>query len=662
MPRIQVLDEHVANQIAAGEVIERPASVVKELVENSIDAGSTQIEVRAEEAGLTRIEVRDNGSGIEPEDCLLAFERHATSKIRTGKDLLRIGSLGFRGEALASIAAVAKVRMITATSSERAGVQLYLEGGEVREHQQTASPKGTCIQVYDLFYNTPARLKYLRSMQTELAHIHDVLARLALGHPEISFRFYHQDRMVFSTDGDGKLLHVIHALYGLNTARSMIPIREEAPDFELDGYVSKPQTNRASRSHIIWIVNGRAIKNANLTHALLDAYHTLLPQRRYPITVVHLRMDPQLVDVNVHPAKLEVRFSKEQELMKWLKESVSRQLHRHALVPDGPANARPVGLSASRSKPLQRREAVNQQVQINFMRPVAKTVRQPDERSGVPARPSEEAKAVKAEETRLETEPKPETEMVREMKLLNLGAGPTLDAGWQTPECAALSGEDEEEASLETPLSQRLAEAGGRFPVMYPLGQLHGTYILAQNEDGLFMVDQHAAQERIFYERFLGMAREMQVQRQPLLIPLTIHLHPQEASLLNELLHLRKEEILGLGIEIEPFGQHTFLVRSYPAWIPPEEEEFWLQEILQRLLHHGGNPSKISIEDVLDETIMGLACKAAIKANRHLRVEEMQQLLDDLRLARQPFTCPHGRPVVIHFSHNQIKRMFKRIM
>lgn len=661
MPRIHVLEEHVANQIAAGEVIERPASVVKELVENAIDAGSTQIEVRAEEAGLTRIEVRDNGSGIEPEECLLAFARHATSKIRTEKDLIRISSLGFRGEALASIASVSKVRMITATSSERAGVQLYLEGGEVRERQQTASPKGTCIQVCDLFYNTPARLKYLKSTQTELAHIHDVLARLALGHPDISFRFYHQGRMVFSTDGDGKLLHVIHALYGLNTARSMIPIREEAPDFELDGYVSKPQTNRASRSHIIWIVNGRAVKNASLTHALLDAYHTLLPQRRYPIAVVHLRMDPQLVDVNVHPAKLEVRFSKEQELMKWLKESVSRQLHRQSLVLDGPATARPVGLLAgSRSKPLQRREAVNQQVQFNFMRPVEKTVRQAHTAGDIPAKPSEnpEAENPKAEEPEWETVPKPE--MVRETQPLNLDAGPNRDAGRQAPECAALYGE--EEASLDASLPSRSEEAGERLPMMYPLGQLHGTYILAQNEDGLYMVDQHAAQERIFYERFSEMARDMQVQRQPLMIPLTIHLHPQEASLLNELITLRKEEILGLGIEIEPFGQHTFLVRSYPAWVPPDEEEFWLQEMLQRLLQHGGNPSKISIEDVLDEAIMGLACKAAIKANRYLRLEEMQQLLDDLRQARQPFTCPHGRPVVIHFSHNQIKRMFKRIM
>ncbi len=660
MPRIQVLAEHVANQIAAGEVIERPASVVKELVENSIDAGSTQIEVRAEEAGLSQIEVRDNGSGIEPEECLLAFERHATSKIRTAKDLYRIGSLGFRGEALASIAAVSKVRLVTATSTERAGVQLFLEGGEVREHQPTAAPKGTWIQVNGLFYNTPARLKYLKSKQTELAHIHDVLARLALGHPHIAFRFYHQGRLVFSTDGDGKLLHVIHALYGLTTARSMIPYKEETPDFELVGYLSKPQIHRANRSHIYWIVNGRAIKNANLTHALLDAYHTLLLQRRYPIAVVHLRMDPQLVDVNVHPAKLEVRFSKEQELMKCLKESVSKQLRQQSLISPNPANARPVGGPGShQAKSRQRPKHVNQQVQIDFMRPIEKTVLptyQTDEQPAhVPESPS-------VEETRIK-DPAPETakpEMIRETKPLHLDAGSRLDSGRTAPVCAAIYEEEETVSVSSSP--EQAPENTALLPMMYPLGQLHGTYILAQNEFGLYMVDQHAAQERIFYERFSELARQFQVQRQPLLIPLTIHLHPKEASLLNELLTLRKEEILNLGMEIEPFGQHTFLVRSYPSWIPPDEEDFWIQEILHRLLNAGGDPMKIAMNDILDEVIMGLACKAAIKANRHLRLEEMQRLLDDLRQARQPYTCPHGRPVVIHFSQNQIKRMFKRII
>ncbi|MFO7264140.1 MAG: hypothetical protein A6D91_05540 [Bacillaceae bacterium G1] len=666
MPRIAVLPEQVANQIAAGEVIERPASVVKELVENAIDAGSTQIDVRAEEAGLTLIEVRDNGSGIEPDECLLAFERHATSKIRSSKDLFRIATLGFRGEALASIAAVSKLRMITATSTERPGVQVVLEGGEVREQQPVAAARGTTVQVRDLFYNTPARLKYLKSQQTELAHIHDVLARLALGHPDIAFRFHHQGRLVFSTDGDGRLLHVIHALYGLATSREMIGFREETPDFEVTGYISKPVISRSNRSHIYWIVNGRAIKSVPLTHALLEAYHTLLMQRRYPIAVIHLRMDPQLVDVNVHPAKLEVRFSKEAELVSCIKEAVRRALRQEPLIPQ------PM-VKKTRPSPA------SVQMQLELMRPPASVpeanvrrapsshqrtspAAQPADRSGVAWSKNQTAQS---EHPPRESSQQP-VEVVQESPVLHLpyhrseATNLRLCAAEHAEAGSELDGEGGRGEHAAAPHSGQT----GQLPELYPLGQFHGTYILAQNENGLYLIDQHAAQERIFYEQLAEQAHAVDVQRQPLLIPLTVHLHPKEASLLNELWTLRKEEILKLGLELEPFGQHTFLVRSYPSWIPASEEDTWLQQLFQLLLDAAADtePGRLSIRDVWDELLKSVACKKAIKANRHLSVEEMTRLLDDLRRAQQPYTCPHGRPVLILFTPNQIKRMFKRLV
>lgn len=673
MARIVVLPEQVANQIAAGEVIERPASVVKELVENAIDAGSTQIDVRAEEAGLTLIEVRDNGTGIEPDQCVLAFERHATSKISTSKDLFRISTLGFRGEALASIAAVSRVRMVTATSSERPGLQISVEGGEVREQQPVAAPRGTTMQVRDLFFNTPARLKYLKSKQTELAHIHDVLARLALGHPHIAFRFQHQDRLVFSTNGDGRLLHVIHALYGLTTSREMIGFREETPDFEVTGYISKPVINRANRSHIYWIVNGRAIKSPLLTQALLDAYHTLLMHRRYPIAVIHVRMDPQLVDVNVHPAKLEVRFSKESVLTACIKEAVKRALSQASLIPQP---------QIRKTRPL----AASTQMQLELMRPAdppsAATRARPQARPMEPARRlSQAAESLSASDETLSppastirTEHRKDRSdnnisksafVAREESSRMLSLKRAAESS--LPVCAVEHVGEQSMAGTDPVVEEATArgvERTGTLPELYPLGQFHGTYILAQNDHGLYLIDQHAAQERIVYEQLAEKAHSVKTTRQPLLIPLTLHLHPKEASLLAELWALRKEEILQIGLELEPFGQHTFLVRSYPSWIPSAEEDYWLQELFHRLLTAAANtePARVEIRDVWDELLKSIACKSAIKANRHLRPEEIVQLLDDLRRTRQPYTCPHGRPVLILFTPNQIKRMFKRLV
>lgn len=339
---IRVLDDHVANQIAAGEVVERPASVVKELVENAIDAGSSRIDVAIEEGGLDLIRVTDNGSGMVPEDCELAFSRHATSKIAGGKDLFQIRTLGFRGEALPSIAAVSKVECTTANDTSGLGRKLTIEGGTVKAFEETAAARGTSFSIKDLFYNTPARLKYMKTIQTELGHISDYLYRLAMAHPAIAFSLKHNGNELLRTLGNGDRLQVMAAVYGTATAKAMLPVQGDHPDYGLQGYVSKPELTRANRNAISLFLNGRYIRNYALSHAIMNAYHTFLPINRFPIAALSIRMDPELVDVNVHPSKLEVRFSKEGELVQFVEGCVRETLHKQVLIPQG-GKAAPTG-------------------------------------------------------------------------------------------------------------------------------------------------------------------------------------------------------------------------------------------------------------------------------------------------------------------------------
>ncbi|WP_020431813.1 DNA mismatch repair endonuclease MutL, partial [Paenibacillus riograndensis] len=333
MAKIHVLDEHIANQIAAGEVVERPASVVKELVENAIDAGSTRIEVSVEEGGLQSIRVKDNGSGIDPEDCETAFYRHATSKIVNGRDLFQITSLGFRGEALPSIASVSKLSLLTSSNEDGKGRALDIEGGKLIRNEDEPAGKGSDLAVRELFYNTPARLKYMKSVQTELGHISDTMYRVALAHPSISFTLHHNGNQLLHTLGNGDLLQVIAAVYGTSAAKAMLPLAAEDPDYRISGYVSRPEWTRSNRNAVTTIVGGRYIRSNGLNAAIMRAYHTLLPINRYPLLVLQLEMHPSLVDVNVHPAKLEVRFSKEAELYAFVEQEIRKVLMGQSLIP-----------------------------------------------------------------------------------------------------------------------------------------------------------------------------------------------------------------------------------------------------------------------------------------------------------------------------------------
>jgi len=614
------MPEDLANKIAAGEVVERPASVVKEIIENSIDANSNWIKIELKEAGLEQIKITDNGDGMSKEDCEKAFLRHATSKIKNKNDLFHVKTLGFRGEALASIASVSRVTIKTSQGND-AGTLLKLEGGKLVERKKSDARKGTEITVEDVFFNTPARLKYMKTIHTELGHITDHLNRLAFSHPEIRFEATHNGRELFKTTGKGDLLQVIAQVYGMNAAKQMIPIKHDTLDFTITGYISKPEVTRASRNFITLLINGRYVKSIPLTKAIIDGYHTLLPIGKKPIAVLSITMDPILVDVNVHPAKLEARFSKEKELYAAIEGTIRNKFGQLTLIPE------------MKQKPVQKE--TNVQHAMKFDEPV--NTKESIIRNEVDVHQP----TVEREEISRKQQMDKVTEQAEEPKA-NYAAATTSDykdTVKPNPPESATSYDDMKE---------------DRIPPMYPIGQLHGTYILAQNENGLYMIDQHAAQERIKYEFFkrkLGMTTN---ELQELLFPLTFEFSAQEALLIEQY----KGELEKAGLFFEPFGQHTFIIRSHPRWFPKDFEEEVIREMVDEVIHK----EKVDIETIREEAAILMSCKRSIKANHYLNQEEMLRLLEDLRKTRDPFTCPHGRPIIIHFSSYELEKMFKRVM
>lgn len=624
MGQIQILDEHVANQIAAGEVVERPSSIVKELMENAIDAQATSITVQVEEGGIRSIRVIDNGVGMDAEDAQLAFSRHATSKIKRDRDLFSIRSLGFRGEALPSIASVAKVTLITAPSSGLA-TKVRIEGGEMKEVVSCAHAQGTDVLVEELFYNTPARLKYLKTVNTEIYHIAYVVERMALAYPQVAIRLQHNRRQLFQTAGDGELRHVFHSLYGRQVVQQTLPLRAESPDFMLEGLITKPEVTRASRSYITWILNGRHVRSVPLTKTLLRSYGTLLPSSRYPIAVIALQMDPRLLDVNVHPAKLEVRLSKEKECCQLIEQTCRQALQQQALIPQA-------GLTKKAKTRVEQ-----QTLPWNEASTTQKSSWQI--RESVQTPPSLPKKAIV---------PSAEKELSVQTKKAVSNRQHVLSHQEKQKKTES----QQQKNTIPTkPISKK---RHSQFPILTPLTQVHGTYIVAQAEDGFYLLDQHAAHERIYYEVFYRQLDQQQPDQQMLLLPLTLETSPAEA----EILQRYAEDFAAWGLTIEPFGQNTFLVRSHPTWFPSEETENLIFEVLHWVQEHG----QIDQGRLRDASAKMMACKAAIKANHHLRREEMVALIDQLAHCQQPFTCPHGRPITVHFSTYELEKMFKRVM
>ncbi|MFS0879727.1 DNA mismatch repair endonuclease MutL [Metabacillus niabensis] len=641
MGKIIRLDEQLSNKIAAGEVVERPASVVKELLENAIDANSTVVEIEIEEAGLGKIRIIDNGDGIEPDDCLNAFHRHATSKIKDENDLFRIRTLGFRGEALPSIASVSLLDMKTSTGNGP-GTNIILTGGKVEKHVSTNSRKGTDITVRNLFFNTPARLKYMKTVHTELGNITDIVNRIALAHPEVSIRLIHNGKKLLHTTGNGDVRQVLAAIYGLAIAKKMKKLTIESLDFEVNGYVALPEITRASRNYISTIINGRFIKNYPLVKAIQEGYHTLLPIGRYPIVFLEIKMDPILVDVNVHPSKLEVRISKEAELNELITNGIRDVFRNEQLIPsvETPKAQKVKSLdeqqqftfdhfssseeSTGLKEPIQQRQNIVQQQEpiehIEFNVPLS------------------------SESERIVYTPDVEQVFVQEDQ----------EVVFNNQEEDSISDEQHinlDEKMHEENTSQVLQE---RIPPLYPIGQMHGTYILAQNETGLYIIDQHAAQERIKYEFYREKVGEVHSEVQELLVPLTFEYSTDEAVIIEAHLDI----LARVGIFLEPFGRNSYIVRSHPQWFPKGEESSTIEEIIQQVL----DERKIVIKKLREEAAIMMSCKASIKANHHLRNDEIFALLETLRKTSDPFTCPHGRPIIIHYSTYEMEKMFKRVM
>ncbi len=639
MAKIIQLSDALSNRIAAGEVVERPASVVKELLENSIDANSSYIEIEVEEAGLQTIRIIDNGDGILPEDVLTAFSRHATSKIKDENDLFRIRTLGFRGEALPSIASVSMLDLKTSTG-DAPGVHVSFEGGKLVSEQPSSARKGTEITVSQLFYNTPARLKYVKTVHTELGNITDVVNRLALSHPEIAFKLSHNGKVILHTNGKGDVRAVLASIYGFNLAKKMLPVEAESLDFRLKGYISLPESTRASRNYISLMINGRYIKNFLLSKAIMDGYHTLLPIGRYPIVLLDIQMDPILVDVNVHPAKMEVRLSKEQELMELVTGAIKEVFKKQVLIPEQPEKQTrtPKPVSEQVSFQLETKYTALEKPPKEALSIMNDIIRENDHTEKAPAAAGiEQEPAVKAffEQDQKVPEEAPNDVFDDEAEKVDV----LEDAVNVTEQPAAFQGEQEEQS---------------RIPVMYPIGQLHGTYILAQNENGLYMIDQHAAQERIKYEYFREKVGEVTNELQEMLVPITLQFAVDDCIKLNENLDALKE----VGIFLEEFGHHAFIIRAHPSWFPSGMEQELAEELIDQLL----NMKKVDVKKLREEAAILMSCKASIKANHHLRHDEIMMLLEQLRSSSDPFTCPHGRPIIIHYSTKDIEKMFKRIM
>ncbi|MCH4825059.1 DNA mismatch repair endonuclease MutL [Planococcus halocryophilus] len=601
---IRLMDEPLSNKIAAGEVVERPTSVVKELVENAIDAGSTAIEVLLVEAGLTSIQIIDNGAGMDSEDALLSFSRHATSKIANEHDLFRIRTLGFRGEALASIASVSKVTLHT--SNGESGTFVHMEGGRLTEHRAGSLRKGTDIKIDQLFFNTPARLKYMKTLQTELGHSIDLLNRFALSYPGIAFKLGHDGRTILQTSGSGEIKRVLADIYGVAIAKKMIPFEGQSHDYKISGYASLPEITRANKNYISLFVNGRWVKHYAIANTVHKAYHTFLPLERQPIVVMNIEGDPYLTDVNVHPSKQQIRLSKEKELMELIHETLRRTISTVVRAPV-----------------------------IDKPKPVKQA-------------PTRQLDLWKSSFTVQETKEEP----IQEWSKLSVGQEKVFVQ--QEKE----SVQQHYPSVEETPPVQEYEEEreeGPQFPELEVVGQIHGTYIVAQSNDGFYLIDQHAAQERIKYEYFREKVGDIDSnERQALLLPLTFHYSRDEALRLKDHLPVLSDS----GVFLEEFGDTSFIVREYPTWFPKGFEQEVIEDLIEQILAE----RKVDVKKLREDAAIMMSCKRSIKANHFLQKHEMERLLVELRKAEQPFTCPHGRPVIIHFKTYDVEKMFKRVM
>lgn len=598
MSKIHVMSEVLANKIAAGEVIERVSSVVKELVENSIDAKSKSIKIDLVNAGIKSLTVTDDGIGMESDDALLAFSRHATSKLLKDDDLFFINTLGFRGEALPSIASVSKV--VLKTSTGEVGTLIEINGGNLIRQEKSDSRRGTTFNVSDLFYNTPARLKYLKSETTELSSIVMYIEKLALTHPEIKFKLTNNDKIIVSTSGSNNLLKTIYEIYGYVVSSNMISINASNEDYDINGYVCKPNILKSNRNHMTTIVNGRIVKNIELNKAINDAYYTYKPDIKYPIVVINIETDPTIIDVNIHPTKQDIKFSKQYELNELITKTIREALYKALLIPK-----------------IEVKEKICDN-EINILNEYNEPIKNAEVKEYVI---NKDLKALNDEQVKFDFR-KVESNVNNDI----------------TKEKITDDNKNETLKKLE----------------LYPCGLVMGTYIVCENENNMYLIDQHAAQERVNYERYLKHLKEQDIHITNLLIPYTIELNPSDYIKFNE----RKNILTELGFTIEEFGINTIVFKSHPSWLLPGYEFESINKLVD-LVINDYNIDRIKFYDSISKT---LACKMSVKGNTRITQDAMQTIIDDLVLCDNPYNCPHGRPTIITFTKYELERMFKRVM
>ena len=592
MSRIKVMDEVLANKIAAGEVVEKTMNVVKELVENSIDAKSSEITIKLIDSGVKEIEVSDNGIGMDREDAVMAFSRHATSKLKNLDDLFYIESLGFRGEALPSIASVSNVCL--KTSNGETGTLVTLEGGENIKVSSCDLQEGTTITVSDLFYNTPVRLKYLKNLYVELSNIVEYVDKMALSYPDIKFCLINNDKVLLRTDGSGDLLKVIYQIYGADVTKKMISISGENDDYYISGFISYPEVTKSNRNGITTLVNGRVIKNNELNKLIIDSYHTYIPKDKFPIVVLNIDVDPILIDINIHPTKMDIKFSKMDTLKELVTDLVTKKLKQLTLIPN--AAVRDASSIAEVSKQIKKS---NDDVSYNSVL----------------------GDKTSYEEIKLDFEVNAREERYNETK------------------------EDTDEVE-EVPVEKEY-----RIKKMEPRGIVYSTYIIAENEDGMYIIDQHAAAERINYEKVLAALKE-KVVIVDLLIPVKIELSASEALIVKENFSLLEE----YGFKTEEFGINTIIVRSHPSWIMDDVAEECIRKVIDIIITR----ESFDFDLFVWRMAATMACRMSIKANDYISYDDQMFLLDSLRKCDNPFTCPHGRPTIITYTKYDLEKLFKR--
>lgn len=619
MREIQVLDQKTIDKIAAGEVVERPASVVKELVENAVDAKATAVTVEIRDGGTSFIRITDNGSGIPADQVRLAFLRHATSKIRKVEDLAAISSLGFRGEALSSIAAVSQVELITKTPENLTGTRYCIEGGTEKAFEEIGAPSGTTFLVRHLFFNTPARAKFLKSPAAEGSAVASLVERMALAHPDLSFKYIQNGQNRLYTSGNGNMKEVIYQIYGRDTARELIPIEAKTELFRLEGYIGKPSLARANRNFENYFVNGRYVKSKLLARAIEDGYHGFMMQHRYPFTLLYLTVDGEKVDVNVHPSKMELRFSNQEGIYHQLCLAIQNALLSAERIPE--------------IKLEEKKEAPKEEPRRPAPEPFEERRRNLLAETPAPYAP----RTVPAKMPEKKEEPKPET-LSQERKE-------------EVPRERKRERKEEEPKQLELFQEKLLSETAR--PSHRILGQIFDTYWLVEYRNALYIIDQHAAHEKVLYERMMREFQNNQVNSQMISPPLVLSLSSAEAELIEKYAEVFRES----GYEIEPFGGKEYKISAVPANLSRTADRALFTEILDRLEESAGKTPEL-----IQEQLASMSCKAAVKGNHQMSRQEAEALIDELLTLENPYNCPHGRPTIISMSRSELDRKFKRIV